>query len=224
MNKTIVIDEEYSSAAHDYAKIAGKIHDATEHFKKTVNNMIFKKAISGLAAHNMQLYLSEMSTTLKATFKEQVSLEATLCNEYLKKINEADKSMSFNQSTKGVQNMSFWEAPAILYPEGVIMLNKAAIQECIEQLKAGPVKDVQDYLGQVKHISFDESAGAVKEQNIVVRDKTAESLQALFKILSTFITALESIMATMQNTDESIAQKIQLFGMENKAPWLQINN
>ena len=172
MLKTVVVDEEYLCAVQDYKKAADKVHEATENFKRRVLQMISCKAIAGKTATNMSLILSEMSSVLRATFKEQISFEATLCDEYVKKMNEADKSMSFNPSTKGVQSMYFFEAAEVPYNEGLIIYNKDVVQECISQLKEGPIKDIQDYYGRVTRISFNVSEGAVKDQNMLVEVRT----------------------------------------------------
>jgi hypothetical protein len=202
------VDEEYLSAANDYKKTASKIHEATEFFKKRVIKMIETKAIAGKTATNMGLLLSEMSSALRSTFKEQISFEALLCDEYVRKINEADKSMSFNSSTKSVQSMPFSEAAGVPYKEGLIILNKDAIEECISQLKEGPIKDIQDYLEFVKRISFNESEGDVKDQNMLVRDKALTSIKALFELFQAFITTFENATAAMQDTDELITQSM----------------
>jgi len=204
-----VVDSEYLNAAESYKDAARKAHEATEYFKRTVVKLFFCRAITGKTAQNMILFNSEMSAALKATFKEQISLEASLCNEYLNRIDKADKSKSFSPSTKGVQSMSFYKAVETPYPEGVIRLDKAAVQQCVEQLKDGPVKDIESNIGLIERISFTESMGAVKDQNEIVRDKTVESLKALLGIFNVFIKTIESVAAAMQDTDLSIANAIK---------------
>jgi hypothetical protein len=74
MQRTIVVDNEYLGAQQNYSKAASDVHKATEYFKKRAQQMIVARATTGKTAHSMSLYLREMSSVLKATFKEQISL------------------------------------------------------------------------------------------------------------------------------------------------------
>ena len=208
MIRTIVVDSEYLSAADSYNDAARRVHEATEFFKRNVMKLITIKAIQGKTAQNMSLFMREMTSVLRATFKEQVSYAASLCSEYVQKIDKADRSMSFNTSTKGVQSMSFVKPVETPYTEGLITLNKTVIMQYVEQLKDGPVNDIESYIGCIERISFAESMGAVKDQNENVQGKTIESLRALMEIFNTFITTIESIVSAMQDTDASIANSI----------------
>jgi hypothetical protein len=208
MLTTIVVDNEYSSAAFEYRITAAIVHKATEDFKKTIYKMFNINAITGLTAQRMNTFLIEMSSTLRATFKEQISLEATLCEAYLNKINAADRSMSFDQSTRGVQYASFFVAPEQRYKEGEIKVDKGEVQKCISQLKEGPVKDVQEHIGHVERINFDISRGAVKDQNILVRDKAIESLRALLEIFNAFISSIEAVTSELLEADKTIARQM----------------
>jgi len=208
MLRTIVVDEEYSYAAKYYGDAANMTHKATENFKKVINRMFDINAITGLTAQRMNDFLIEMTSVLRATFKEQILLTASLCNEYLKKIDAADKSMSFNQSTKGVQYASFIAAANKSYTEGEIKVDKGEMLKCVSQLKEGPIKDIQDNIGNVGRISFDGSMGAVKDQNILVRDKTVESLQALLEIFNAFIDCIEGATTALIESDKTTARQL----------------
>ena len=215
MERTVVVDEEYQIVARSYEKMALKVNEATEYFKKNVMKILNSKAIVGKTAENMGLYLCEMTSVLRATFKEQISFEATLCKEYIQKMNTADKSKSFDQSTKEIKEMSFWEAPEKQYPEGMLIVDKTAVLAFIAQLKEGPVKDIEAHISSAGLICFDDSMGAVKDQNIAVRDKTLVSLKALLEIFNTFIDCIEGTVATMTEFDSFMAGNIGLGAFHN---------
>jgi chorismate mutase len=208
MRRTIVLDGEYLTAAESYSDAARKVYEATEFFKKSVAKLFSSKAIVGRTAHNMSLFLAGMTAVLRATLKEQVALASLLCGEYVKKIDEADKSKSFNQSTKGVQYLSFFKAAETPYNEDLVILDNAAVKQCVGQLKEGPLKDIEAYLMLAERITFTESIGAVKEKNETVRDKTVESLRALLSIFNAFITTIESVSLTMQETDAALGKSL----------------
>jgi hypothetical protein len=212
MHIIIVVDTDYNGAEYQYNKAARKVHEAAESIKRNISNLLYSKAIAGKTAQNMSLFLREMTSVLRATFKEQILLETTLCREYLQKINEIDKSMSFNPSTKGIQEQFYWEAPETPQKDGIIIVDKASVEQCISQLKEGPVKEIEFYIGQVERINFDGSAGAVKDQNVIVREKTVASLKALQGIFNAFISTIENVVATMQDTDDFIAKGIANWG------------
>jgi type VII secretion effector (TIGR04197 family) len=208
MQRTIVVDSEYYDALDCYKETAAGIHASTELFKKSISKMIDNNSIAGQTAKNMISFLISMSTVLKATFKEQISLEATLCKEYLQKISEADTKLCFSPSDKNIQEMRYSEVAEASQKEGLIILNKGAVEQCISQLKEGPVKEIQDNLERVKRISFDKSEGAVKKQNVEVNTQTIASLNALLDIFNAFITAIESVAAAMTAVDTSIAKTV----------------
>jgi chorismate mutase len=208
MRRTIVLDEEYLSAEASYSDAARKVYEATEFFKKSVAKLLNSRAIVGRTAHNMSLFLAGMTAVLRATFKEQVALASVLCGEYVKKIDEADKSKSFNQSTKGVQYVSFFRAAETPYNEDLVILDNAAVKQCVGQLKEGPLKDIEAYMMLAERITFTASIGAVKEKNETVRDKTVESLKSLLSIFSALITTIESVSLAMQETDAALGKSL----------------
>jgi hypothetical protein len=104
--------------------------------------------------------------------------------------------------------MSFLKAVETPYAEGLIIVNKVAIEQCVKQLKEEPVKDIAAYVERIERITFAESMGKVKDQNIIVQDKAVESLRALLAIFNAFITTIESVTAAMQDTDASIANSL----------------
>jgi hypothetical protein len=190
------------------------VHGAVEFFKKRLMDLILKKAIKGHTANNMITFMGMMTNTLRATFKEQISFESALCREYLEKIDKADKSKSFNPSTRGVKEASFktYEAPP---SDGIIMLENAAVQECMAELRSGPLLDIMNYIACVEHIALNESMGAVKDQNMVVRDSAVIFLRDLLEIFTAFMTSAENAMAALQEADASIARTLANRTMPN---------
>jgi hypothetical protein len=208
MQKTIIVDREYYDAAEFYKDAATSVHEATELFKKSIVKMIDNNSIVGHAAINMISFLTSMSTVLRAIFKEQITWEAVLCKEYVQKITEADTKMCFNPSGKDVQEMRPSDVAEVSQKEGQIIINKGAVDKCISQLKEGPIQRIQDNINLVRLIHLSKCEGIVKQQNMEVRAKTIESLNALLVFLNEFITAIESVTGAVIDADESIANAI----------------
>jgi len=205
MLRTIVVDSEYLVAAENYKEAGNRVHDAVEHFKRCVRLLVEKKAIAGKTATNMISFLAQMTTILRATFKEQTLYEAALCGEYLKQIDNIDRSKSYSKSTKGVQNMSFSSVSVLPYPTDMLIIDIPSINDCISQLKSGPIQDIRTYISRIKNISFSESAGPVKEQNIAVRDKAVSALMSLQTIFSVYIAAIEKAVNALHSADSFTA-------------------
>ena len=208
MDRIIVVDKEYFDAADIYKEAACKVHDAAESFKKTIARMLDHKAIAGQTAHNMSVFIQEMALALKATFKEQFLLEALLCRNYVQKMDIADRLMLFSPTSKSVQNTSYFMPGEKQPPPGLIIMDKAAVMQCVEQLKNGPLQDIQSYTSRIEQISFAESMGRVKERNESILYGTLISLRTLTEVFNKFIAAIEFVVTTMQDTDSSIAEYI----------------
>jgi len=193
--------DEYSTAEVIYKKIANDTHTATESFKKCILKMVDNNYIDGVAAQNMISFLSAMSDVLRATFKEQISLEATLCNDYVKCIIYADKNGKSNTAIKGVRDATFTKAHRAVGAKGQIKLNKGDVDQSLSNLKAGPIADISNCISSAKNIYFNHSSGPVKEQNMSVKDNTIVSLEALLDIFNVFIDCIEGITTVMENAD-----------------------
>jgi hypothetical protein len=206
MSDIIFVSDEYSTAEVIFKKIATDTYTATESFKKCIQKMVDNNDIKGVATQNMIAFLSTMSNVLRATFKEQIFLEATLCNDYVKCIIDADKYRKSNTAIKGVKDVSFAKIHEAADTKKQIILNKGEVSQSISNIKAGPIADISSCISSAKDICFKQSSSLVKEQIMSVIDNTIVSLEALLDIFNVFIDCIEGIMTVLENTDAGLVK------------------